>query len=108
VTETHLVATIVAFAFSKVINGSFSTIARKQALRISVSGAERLYSFLSVFLNHLSIVPCLALLRNAVLVALFSKVYISSRQFVIYLHGTLRIFFDLQLLSAAGVNRKSR
>jgi len=45
-------AVIVAFAFRKVINGSFSSICRKHSLRIPVSGADRIYLFLSVFLNH--------------------------------------------------------
>lgn len=49
-------ASIVAFAFRNVNEGSFSTISRKRALRISVLGAERLYFFLSAFLNHLSTV----------------------------------------------------
>jgi hypothetical protein len=55
-TETPMVATLVAFAFSKVIDESFSTIGGKHAIRIPVFGAERICFFLSVFLYHLCIV----------------------------------------------------
>jgi len=51
-----VVATIVAFAVREMINGSFSTIDYKQSSRISVSGTERIYSFVSLFHNYLSTV----------------------------------------------------
>jgi hypothetical protein len=47
-----MVAITVSFSFRKVIDGSFSTVDRKHALRISVFGAVRMCLFLSVFLNH--------------------------------------------------------
>jgi hypothetical protein len=53
-TERPVVANIVALAFRKLINGSFSTVDFKQLPRIPVFDAERIYLFLSVFLNHLS------------------------------------------------------
>jgi len=45
------------FAFRKVINGSVATSYRKHALSTSVFGAMCIY-FLSVSLNHLTIVVC--------------------------------------------------
>jgi len=43
---------IIAFAFCKVINVSFSTTDRKQSVKISDFGAKRVYLDLSAFLNH--------------------------------------------------------
>jgi len=48
-----MMASILASAFHKLINGSFSIIDLNRALRISVSGAERIAFFLSVFLEYL-------------------------------------------------------
>jgi len=44
------------FAFRKVLNGSFSTIAHKHGLRISVFGGQRIFFFLPVFLDYLIII----------------------------------------------------
>lgn len=54
---TPVFAIIFAFAFRKKRStGPIPTIHRNHALRISVLGAERIYSFLSVFLSRLSTV----------------------------------------------------
>jgi len=65
-----------------VVDGSFSASERKHALRISGFGAERIYLFSSVFPNDLQTAVRLTRKRNPVLVALFSRQYMSYRQFV--------------------------
>jgi hypothetical protein len=49
-----MMTTVVASAFRKKINVSFSTTGRRQALTTPVFGAERFDGGLSLFLSHLS------------------------------------------------------
>jgi len=63
---------IIAFAFCKVINVSFSTTDRKQSVKRSDFGAKRVYLDLSAFLNHHGTIVWLTWSTNAFFSALFS------------------------------------
>jgi len=63
------------FAFRKLIDGPFSTIYRKHAMRIHVFDAEPIFLFLSVFLNHQSPVTRLTRRSNPNLLELLRKEY---------------------------------
>jgi hypothetical protein len=109
-TERPVVANIVALAFRKLINGSFSTVDFKQLPRIPVFDAERIYLFLSAFFNHLTPVVRLTRRRNAVRLALFTKAYIAYREFIYDLYGTLHCDVDhlLSIAPSANQNRDER